>query len=174
MSRVVALISALLALGLASFVAPSAAQATGNPNLVIWGYDIWRSDIGAYSHGLIGFKTSNIDHFVNGEQSCNGDRDEFPPTAHGFHAFLYHLYARGEPELPNHRKDPAYSAKFGPRRSTMPSERDALQGWLRDELGVWSGAQAYPRGGQSLLRLVIWQLGTLRWGAGVMGTAQLV
>ena len=174
MSRVVALISALLALGLASFVAPSAAQATGNPNLVIWGYDIWRSDIGAYSHGLIGFKTSNIDHFVNGEQSCNGDRDEFPPTAHGFHAFLYHLYARGEPELPSHRKDPAYSAKFGPRRSTMPSERAARRGRLRDELTFGVVLELIQEAGNPYFDWVIWQLGTLRWGAGVLGTAQLV
>ena len=56
---------------LASFVAataasiPAAAQQQ-KPNIVIiWGDDIGQSDISAYSHGLMGFKTPNIDRVAN-------------------------------------------------------------------------------------------------------------
>ena len=47
-----------------------------------------------------------------------GDRNESLPTVNGFDEFfgnLYHLNAEEEPELPDYPKDPAYSAKFGPR-----------------------------------------------------------
>jgi len=47
-----------------------------------------------------------------------GDRNEFLPTVHGFDEFLgnlYHLNTHEEPEDPDYPKDPAFSAKFGPR-----------------------------------------------------------
>ena len=47
-----------------------------------------------------------------------GDRNKSLPTVNGFDEFfgnLYHLNAEEEPELPDHPKDPAYRAKFGPR-----------------------------------------------------------
>jgi len=47
-----------------------------------------------------------------------GDRNENLPTVNGFDEFLgnlYHLNAEEEPELPDYPKDPAYTAKFGPR-----------------------------------------------------------
>src|SRR5262249_35028440 len=61
------------------------AQATGKkPNIVIiWGDDIGQSDISAYSHGLMGFKTPNIDRVARegvmftdyyAEQSCTAGR----------------------------------------------------------------------------------------------------
>jgi arylsulfatase len=44
--------------------APTSAQQ--RPNIVIiWGDDIGQSDISAYSHGLMGFKTPNIDRLAN-------------------------------------------------------------------------------------------------------------
>jgi len=44
--------------------APTSAQQ--GPNIVIiWGDDIGQSDISAYSHGLMGFKTPNIDRLAN-------------------------------------------------------------------------------------------------------------
>ena len=59
-------------------------SATGKPNIVIiWGDDIGQSDISAYSHGLMGFKTPNIDRLAKegvmftdyyGEQSCTAGR----------------------------------------------------------------------------------------------------
>ena len=57
------------------------------PNIVIiWGDDIGLSDISAYSHGLMGFRTPNIDRIARegvmftdyyGEQSCTAGRASF-------------------------------------------------------------------------------------------------
>jgi arylsulfatase len=49
-----------------------------------------------------------------------GDRNEFPPTVHGFDEWfgnLYHLNAEEEPEELDYpgQKNPAYKEKFGPR-----------------------------------------------------------
>src|SRR6516225_3507420 len=67
--------------------APAAAQQHQKPNIVIiWGDDIGISDISAYSHSLMGFKTPNIDRIANqgimftdyyGEQSCTAGRASF-------------------------------------------------------------------------------------------------
>jgi len=60
---------------------------TGKPNIVvIWGDDIGQSDISAYTKGLMGFRTPNIDRIANegmiftdyyGEQSCTAGRAAF-------------------------------------------------------------------------------------------------
>ena len=81
---------ALIAIAFATPVSlPLAAQAQQQqrPNIVvIWGDDIGLSDISAYSHGLMGFKTPNIDRIANegvmftdyyGEQSCTAGRASF-------------------------------------------------------------------------------------------------
>jgi arylsulfatase A-like enzyme len=57
------------------------------PNiLVIWGDDVGQSNISAYTHGLVGYKTPNIDRIANegmiftdyyGEQSCTAGRSSF-------------------------------------------------------------------------------------------------
>jgi arylsulfatase A-like enzyme len=81
------------ALAASSFLLPSGssilqAQATGaKPNIVIiWGDDIGQSDISAYSRGLMGFKTPNIDRVAAegmiftdyyAEQSCTAGRASF-------------------------------------------------------------------------------------------------
>jgi arylsulfatase A-like enzyme len=68
--------------------APAPAVPSGSkPNIVIiWGDDIGQSDISAYSHGLMGFKTPNIDRIANegvmftdyyAEQSCTAGRASF-------------------------------------------------------------------------------------------------
>src|SRR5689334_8714532 len=66
--------------------APPAAAA-GKPNIVIiWGDDIGQSDVSAYSRGLMGFKTPNIDRVAKegvmftdyyAEQSCTAGRASF-------------------------------------------------------------------------------------------------
>jgi arylsulfatase A-like enzyme len=66
---------------------PAAAQQQQKPNIVIfWGDDIGQSDISAYSHGLLGFKTPNIDRIAKegvmftdyyAEQSCTAGRASF-------------------------------------------------------------------------------------------------
>ena len=61
--------------------------ATRKPNIVIiWGDDIGITDVSAYSHGLMGFQTPNIDRVARegvlftdyyGEQSCTAGRAAF-------------------------------------------------------------------------------------------------
>ncbi len=68
-------------------VTVNAHAATDKPNiLVIWGDDIGQSNISAYTHGLMGYKTPNIDRIANegmtftdyyGEQSCTAGRSSF-------------------------------------------------------------------------------------------------
>ena len=60
---------------------------TDKPNiLVIWGDDIGISNLSCYSHGLMGYKTPNIDRLAKegmmftdsyGEQSCTAGRSSF-------------------------------------------------------------------------------------------------
>jgi arylsulfatase A-like enzyme len=60
---------------------------TDEPNiLVIWGDDIGISNLSCYSHGLMGYKTPNIDRIARegmmftdsyGEQSCTAGRSSF-------------------------------------------------------------------------------------------------
>jgi arylsulfatase A-like enzyme len=64
-----------------------AASAQDQPNiLVVWGDDIGQSNISAYTHGLVGYKTPNIDRIADegmmftdyyGEQSCTAGRASF-------------------------------------------------------------------------------------------------
>src|SRR3984885_14741724 len=161
--------------------------------LVIMGDDIGQSDISAYTFGLMGYRTPNIDRIAKeglmftdyyAEQSCTAgrssfitgqsvlrtglskvgipgatvglqpeditiaealkplgyatgqfgknhlrDRNEFLPPVHGFDEFfgnLYHLNAEEDPEDPDYPKDPAFTAKFGPRGviKSKASDRD--------------------------------------------------
>ena len=72
-------------MGLTAGVA--AAQDADKPNiLVIWGDDIGQSNISAYTMGLMGYQTPNIDRIANegiiftdyyGEQSCTAGRSSF-------------------------------------------------------------------------------------------------
>ena len=66
---------------------PAKAQETGKPNIVIiWGDDIGQSNISAYTNGLMGYRTPNIDSVAHegmiftdyyGEQSCTAGRSAF-------------------------------------------------------------------------------------------------
>jgi len=63
------------------------AQAADKPNiLVVWGDDVGQSNISAYTMGMMGFRTPNIDRIANegmiftdyyGEQSCTAGRSSF-------------------------------------------------------------------------------------------------
>ena len=63
------------------------AQKTDKPNiLVIWGDDIGQSNVSAYSHGVMGYRTPNIDRLADegmmftdyySEQSCTAGRSSF-------------------------------------------------------------------------------------------------
>ena len=64
-----------------------ARPASGKPNIVIiWGDDIGQSNISAYTNGLMGYRTPNIDSIATdgmiftdyyGEQSCTAGRSAF-------------------------------------------------------------------------------------------------
>lgn len=72
-------------LGISASVA--AAQETDKPNiLVIWGDDVGQSNISAYTMGLMGYETPNIDRIAEegmiftdyyGEQSCTAGRSSY-------------------------------------------------------------------------------------------------
>ncbi|MEM8700395.1 MAG: arylsulfatase [Pseudomonadota bacterium] len=74
------------ALALADF-APAQAQSEDKPNiLVIWGDDVGQSNISAYTFGLMGYQTPNIDRVARegmmftdyyGEQSCTAGRSSY-------------------------------------------------------------------------------------------------
>lgn len=84
-----AVVGSMLATGLVMSAKPSQAQSaqTKKPNIVIiWGDDIGQSDISAYSMGLMGFHTPNIDRVARegmiftdyyAEQSCTAGRASF-------------------------------------------------------------------------------------------------
>jgi arylsulfatase A-like enzyme len=76
-----------------AFVTSNAVWAVdGKPNiLVIWGDDIGMTNISAYSKGLMGYKTPNIDSLAKdgmmftdyyGEQSCTAGRSAFITGQH--------------------------------------------------------------------------------------------
>ena len=74
-----------LSLGFAT-VAPTQLMASKPNILVIWGDDIGQSNISAYTKGMMGYKTPNIDRLANegltftdyyGEQSCTAGRSTF-------------------------------------------------------------------------------------------------
>jgi arylsulfatase len=67
--------------------APAPALAAAKPNiLVIWGDDVGQSNISAYTRGMMGYRTPNIDRIASegmlftdyyGEQSCTAGRASF-------------------------------------------------------------------------------------------------
>src|SRR4249920_1184888 len=85
-------IAALLVLAL------PAAQQAKKPNIcIIWGDDIGQSNISAYSHGVMGYKTPNIERVAKegvmftdyyGEQSCTAGRASFITGQHGLRTGL--------------------------------------------------------------------------------------
>jgi len=83
----IAVALAVIVACLALVVSPAFAAEHKKPNIVvIWGDDIGQSDISAYSLGLLGFRTPNIDRIARegaiftdyyGEQSCTAGRSSF-------------------------------------------------------------------------------------------------
>jgi len=73
-------------------------QMTKKPNiLVIWGDDIGMSNLSCYSHGVMGYRTPNIDRLADegilftdayGEQSCTAGRASFITGQSGFRTGL--------------------------------------------------------------------------------------
>src|SRR5207344_123004 len=82
------LLGSLAALAAATTLcAPAAAQQPQRPNIVIiWGDDVGQSNVSAYSRGMMGYQTPNIDRVANegvmftdyyAEQSCTAGRASF-------------------------------------------------------------------------------------------------
>ena len=82
-----ALVGGMLSAATLLSVAPARAQTNAKPNIVIiWGDDIGQSNISAYSHGVMGYQTPNIDRIARegimftdyyAEQSCTAGRASF-------------------------------------------------------------------------------------------------
>ncbi|OXB01356.1 arylsulfatase [Flavobacterium oncorhynchi] len=83
------------------------AQSSKKPNiLVLWGDDIGTTNISAYSDGLMGYTTPNIDRLANegirflhyyGEQSCTAGRAAFLTGQHGLRTGLTKVGFPGAP-----------------------------------------------------------------------------
>ena len=77
----------ILGVALAAVLAAPAFAEDQKPNiLVIWGDDIGQSNVSAYTRGMVGYQTPNIDRIANegmmftdyyGEQSCTAGRSSF-------------------------------------------------------------------------------------------------
>ena len=87
--------------------AATAAPSGGKPNiLIIWGDDVGVANISAYSNGLMGYETPNIDrigregikflHYY-GEQSCTAGRAAFLTGQHGIRTGLTKVGFPGAP-----------------------------------------------------------------------------
>ena len=87
--------------------APSAVPSVAKPNiLIIYGDDIGLANISAYSHGLMGYGTPNIDRIARegimflhyyGEQSCTAGRAAFLTGQHGIRTGLTKVGFPGAP-----------------------------------------------------------------------------
>jgi arylsulfatase len=99
------------------------AQPGKRPNIVvIWGDDIGQSNISAYSKGLMGYRTPNIDRIANegmiftdyyGEQSCTAGRSAFITGQSVFRTGLSKVGMPGA-DIGLRREDPAIAELLRP------------------------------------------------------------
>ncbi len=89
--------SAILAATATTTVPPASRQGQKPNIVVIWGDDIGQSNISAYTKGLMGYRTPNIDRIARegmiftdyyGEQSCTAGRASFITGQHGMRTGL--------------------------------------------------------------------------------------
>jgi len=121
MSRLLALVGVTVASLVAAFVVPASAQ--DKPNIVIiWGDDIGQSDLSAYTFGLMGFKTPNIDRLAKegvmftdyyGEQSCTAGRASFITGQSGLRTGMTKVGLPGA-TLGLQKEDPTIAALLKP------------------------------------------------------------
>jgi arylsulfatase A-like enzyme len=99
--------SMIASLAVAVFVTTPAFAQTVKPNiLVIWGDDIGQSNISAYTFGVVGYRTPNIDRIAEGgmkftdyyaEQSCTAGRSSFIMGQNVYRTGLSKVAAPGAP-----------------------------------------------------------------------------
>ncbi|MBB4800717.1 arylsulfatase [Flavobacterium nitrogenifigens] len=100
-------INTIMVFTLLFFAGVSVTAQSKKPNiLIIWGDDIGTTNISAYSDGLMGFTTPNIDRLANeglrflhyyGEQSCTAGRAAFLTGQHGLRTGLTKVGFPGAP-----------------------------------------------------------------------------
>lgn len=98
-------------------------QDSDRPNIVIiWGDDIGRSNISAYTQGLMGYQTPNIDRVARegmiftdyyAEQSCTAGRASFIMGQHGMRTGLTKVGLPGAP-LGMQKEDPTIAGLLKP------------------------------------------------------------
>ena len=116
-----------------SATAPPAAKAQQKkPNIVIiWGDDIGQSNVSAYSMGMMGYRTPNIDRVASegiiftdyyAEQSCTAGRSAFITGQSGFRTGLPRWGFPGATVGCKRRTRPSQSCS---RRRAMPRDSSA-------------------------------------------------
>src|SRR5210317_1137490 len=101
---------------------PAGAQSKKPNILVIWGDDIGWSNVSAYNHGMMGYKTPNIDRIASdgilftdayGQNSCTAGRAAFLTGQSPFRTGLLKV---GLPSAPEglHEKDPTIAELLKP------------------------------------------------------------
>ena len=117
--------SAMLTMATTGLVTTNAlpAQAEKKPNIVIiWGDDVGQSNISAYTDGLMGYRTPNIDRIAKegikftdyyGEQSCTAGRASFITGQHGMRTGLTKVGLPGA-ELGMRKEDPTIAEVLKP------------------------------------------------------------
>jgi arylsulfatase len=118
--------SGLLTLATTALISSSTAtaQAGKKPNIVIiWGDDIGQSNISAYSMGIMGYRTPNIDRVAKegmiftdyyAEQSCTAGRASFITGQHGLRTGLTKVGLPGSP-LGLQKQDPTIAELLKPQ-----------------------------------------------------------
>src|SRR5258705_6111673 len=93
------------------------AKASKSNILVIWGDDIGISNLSCYSHGVMGYRTPNIDRLAKegmmftdsyGEQSCTAGRSSFITGQSVFRTGLSKVGIPGAP-VGMHEKIPTWA-----------------------------------------------------------------
>ncbi len=105
-------------------VAAALAQTGKKPNIcIIWGDDVGQSNISAYSMGLMGYRTPNIDRVAKegmiftdyyAEQSCTAGRASFITGQHGMRTGLTKVGLPGSP-LGLRKEDPTIAELLKPQ-----------------------------------------------------------
>lgn len=104
-------------------VAARAAESGKKPNIcIIWGDDIGQSNLSCYSHGLMGYRTPNIDRLARqgmlftdyyGEQSCTAGRASLITGQHGLRTGLTKVGLPGA-TLGLRKEDPTIAELLNP------------------------------------------------------------
>jgi len=121
--RLLAVLAAIITVGLVAGTADIASAQQKKPNiLVIWGDDIGQSNISAYSMGVMGYRTPNIDRVARegmmftdyyAEQSCTAGRASFLTGQHGLRTGLTKVGLPGS-TLGLQKEDPTFAELLKP------------------------------------------------------------